>query len=181
MCKRLLLTLSFLSVIVGVVHAKEVYKLYGDAPMGSNLRPIEVKSPIPFNKEYGQLTELQRNLYRLQFEGLAEGDVPPYPKGGSISIYMPLIKGHERISRGGWLRLIAKVDQTGKVEEVRVYETPHKDMAELAHSVLFHAKFEPASCAGKPCEMDYQFEFKLRKRVKQVNTLNSEDIPGKSY
>ncbi|MFT4635248.1 MAG: hypothetical protein ACI9OI_001040, partial [Chitinophagales bacterium] len=33
-------------------------------------------------------------------------------------------------------------------------------------------------CAGKPCKMDYRFDFKLRKRVKQMNSLNSEDIPG---
>jgi hypothetical protein len=74
--------------------------------------------------------------------------------------------------------LIAAVGENGRVEEVSVYESPHPEMTELANSVLFHAKFAPATCAGKPCKMDYRFDFKLRKRAKQMNTLNSEDIPG---
>lgn len=76
------------------------------------------------------------------------------------------------------MRLIAKIDENGEVEEVSVYETPHEEITELALSVMFHAKFEAATCAGKPCKMEYPFEFKLRKRVKHFNTLNSEDIPG---
>ncbi|MFT6723812.1 MAG: hypothetical protein ACJARN_000665 [Arenicella sp.] len=178
MCKKFALALLFFSMIVGAAHAKKVYKLYGDAPMGSKFRPIEAKSAIPFNKQYDQLTQVQRDVYRLQFDDLSEDEIPPFPKYGTESIYKPLIKGHERISRGGWLRLIAAIDENGKVEEVSVYETPHKEITELALSVMFHAEFEPAMCSGEPCKMDYPFEFKLRKRVKQFNTLNSEDIPG---
>jgi hypothetical protein len=178
MCKKVAMALLLLSIITGVAHARDLYKLYGDAPMGSKFRPVEAKSPIPFNKEYDQLTQEQRNLYRLHFDGLAKDEIPPFPKYGTKSIYLPLIKGHERIARGGWLRLIAAIDENGKVEEVSVYESPHPEMTELANSVLFHAKFAPATCAGKPCKMDYRFDFKLRKRAKQMNTLNGEDIPG---
>jgi len=178
MCKKVAIALLFLSMITGVAQARDLFKLYGDAPMGSKFRPVEAKSPIPFNKEYDQLTQKQRNLYRLHFDGLAKDEIPPFPKYGTKSIYLPIIKGHERIARGGWLRLIAAIDENGKVEEVSVYESPHKEMTELALSVLFHAKFTPATCAGKPCKMDYRFDFELRKRVKQMNSLNSEDIPG---
>jgi hypothetical protein len=178
MFKKIAVGLLFLFVLVGVAQAKQLHKLYGDAPIGSKFRPIEATSPIPFNKEYDQLTQLQRKLYRSQFDHLADDEVPPFPKHGIKSIYKPLIKGHERIGRGGWLRLIATVDENGEVEEVSVYETPHEQMTELALSVMFYAEFEPATCSGKPCKMDYPFEFKLRKRVKQFNSLNSEDIPG---
>jgi hypothetical protein len=100
MCKKIAIAILFLSIIIGVAHASGFYKLYGDAPMGSKFRPVEAKSPIPFNKEYEQLTQEQRNLYRLHFDGLAKDEIPPFPKHGTKSIYEPIIKGHERIARG---------------------------------------------------------------------------------
>lgn len=178
MFKKIISILSILIIIIGVAEAKSVYKLYGKAELGRKLKPVEAKAPYPFDKEYHQLTQKQKDIYRAQWEGLGENDTPPFPKGGTQSIYQPLIKGHERIARGGNLRLVAQIDENGVVQELVVYESPHKEITELATSVMFYAKFEPATCAGKPCKMDFPFEFKLRKRVKSTNTLNSEDIPG---
>jgi hypothetical protein len=173
------ISILFLSMVINAaVEARTVYKILGKPPLGSNLKPVEAKSPIPFDKEYHQLTEKQRRIYRTQWEGLTEDEIPPFPKRGTRSIYNPIIKGHERISRGGLLRLIAQIDEKGNVSEVAVYDSPHEDITELAIAVMFHTKFKPASCAGEPCKMDFPFEIDLRKRVKQMNTLNAEDIPG---
>ena len=180
MYKKIIHILSILVIVVGVAEAKGIYKLYGDAPLGRKLKPIEATAPYPFDKEYHQLSSKQRESYRAQWEGLGDNDTPPFPKGGTKSIYQPLIKGHDRIARGGMLRLVAQIDEKGIVQELVIYESPHKDITELATSVIFHAEFEPATCAGKPCKMDFPFEFKLRKRVKRTNTLNSEDIPGRA-
>lgn len=178
MFNKIISILFILTIVGGIAEAKSIYKLYGEAPLGRKLKPLEAKAPYPFDKEYHQLSTKQRDMYRAQWEGLAENDTPPFPKGGTKSIYLPLIKGHERIARGGMLRLVAQIDKNGIVQELVVYESPHKEITELATSVMFHATFEPATCAGHPCKMDFPFEFKLRKRVKRMNSLNSEDIPG---
>ena len=177
MLKSTILLLSLL-LVSGVSEGREKFKLLGKAPMGSNFRPVEVESLIPFNKEYDQYTPEQRSLYRSLFVGIKENETPPYPKHGTRKLYMPLIKGNERLARGGWLRLIANINEKGEVAEVSIYESPHKEINELALAVMFNVKFYPATCDGKPCAMDFQFEYDIRKTVKQMNTLHSEDIPG---
>ena len=179
MLKNTILILS-LVLACSVAEAREKYKILGKPVMGSNYRAVEVELPIPFNKEYHQFTPEQRSIYRSMFDGLKKEDIPPYPKQGLRRLYDPLIKGHVRIARSGWLRLIANIDEKGKVAEVRIYESPHAEIAELATSVMFNAKFAPATCAGKPCAMDFQFEYEMQPRVKQFNTLHGEDLPGMS-
>lgn len=179
MLKKFSSIFFILTLVGGVAEASDVYKLLGKASLGSKLKPVEATALYPFDKEYHQLTPEQKIIYRGQWEGLGKNDIPPFPKGGTMSIYNPIVKGHERIARAGTLLLIAQIDEKGNVEEVAIYKSPHKDITELAQSVMFHAKFKPASCAGKPCKMDFPFEFELRQRVKNSKTLNSEDIPGK--
>lgn len=180
MFKKLLAVVMISGVLVTVAAAEGKYKLYGKAPLGRKLKPIEATSNFPFEKSYRQFNDEQKAAYRDQWEGLKEGDHPPYPKKGSIKLYQPIIKGHSRIARGGMLRLVAQISEKGEVSEVAVYESPHQDITELAMSVIFHAKFVPASCDGKPCKMDFPLEFELRQRAKEMNTLHSEDIPGKA-
>lgn len=179
MLKKILVALLASSFIAGVAGAEGIYKLYGKAPLGRKIKPIEATADFPFEKSYRQFNEKQKAAYRKQWEGLGPNDHPPYPKKGSIKIYKPLIQGHAKISRGGMLRVVAQINEKGEVSEVAVYESPHQDITELAMSVMFHTKFVPGSCDGKPCKMDFPLEFKLRQRVKEMNTLNSEDIPGK--
>ena len=76
------------------------------------------------------------------------------------------------------MRLIASINAKGEVAEVSIYESPHDEIKELALSVMFNVKFYPATCNGIPCDMDFQFEYDIRKTYKQMNTLHSEDIPG---
>lgn len=178
MFKKIVSLLLIVALTGGVAEAK-VYKLLGKPTLGSKVKPVEATSEIPFDKEYRQLTPGQKEIYRAQWEGLGPDDIPPFPKKGTKSIYEPLIKGHEKISRSGMLRFVAQIDEKGNVTEMAVYESPHKEITDLAMSVMFHAKFKAATCAGKPCKMDFPFEFKLRRRVKEMNTLNSEDVPGR--
>ena len=177
---KLMITTIILALSVSAAQAEKVYKLLGKPSLGSKIKPVEATAPYPFDKEYKRFTPEQKAAYRAQWEGLGEDDIPPFPKRGTKSLYEPIIKGHAKISRGGMLRLVAQIGPKGEVLEVAVYESPHKDITELALSVMFHAKFRPATCAGKPCKMDFPLEFKLRQRAKDSNTLNSEDIPGKT-
>ena len=179
MLNRINLLFFCLTISCSSVQAEGMYKLLGKPSLGSKIKPVEATASFPFDKEYRQFTEKQKADYRSQWEGLAPDDIPPFPKRGTKTLYEPIIKGHAKIARGGMLSLVAKISEKGEVEEVAIYESPHEDITQLAMSVMFHAKFRPGKCAGKPCKMEFPFQFELRRRVKDSNTLNSEDIPGK--
>jgi len=163
-------------LVAGNIQAKDVYRLHGDAPVGSKFRPVEAESPIPFNKRFDQLTEKQMRIYRADFPGMGTNDTPPFPKKGMRAIYKPIIKGHERLARGGVLTLIAKINEQGGVDEVAIYESPMKELSDLATTVMFNTEFVPPTCDGKPCKMEFPFQFELRNRSKSVKTLSQDDF-----
>ena len=175
MCKNIFIVLAATLLTAHSVLAKDFYRLLGSAPMGSNFRPVEAQSPFPFNKEFSQFTDHQQQLFRSAYE-YADDETPPFPKGGTHKIYKPLIKGHDRVARGGWLSVLATIDENGKVEKVAIYESPSEAMTELALSVMYYTKFIPGTCAGEPCKMDYPFEFEMRDRSKEMNSINAEDF-----
>lgn len=142
--------------------AQDKFRILGEPEPGSKMRPIEVESPIPFDKRYTELSATQKNLFRAQYGVLKASEHPPFPKQGMEAIYKPIIKGHQRVARGGTLFLVAMIDVTGKVENVAVYESPVESITELATAVLFNTDFDPATCDGKPCKMEFPFEFQMR-------------------
>ncbi|NNC98686.1 MAG: hypothetical protein HKN85_00750 [Gammaproteobacteria bacterium] len=179
---RTVVSLMLFFLVFGHVDARKadepgrIYKLLGKAPKGTKFKPVDARSPIPFNKSYQQLTDSQRAIYRSYFEGIKDSETPPFPEGGTQVIYKPLIKGHARIGGGGFLALRATVDEKGIVDKVAVYLTPSKKMTDLAIAVLFNTRFEPATCDGEPCEMEYPFEFELRKQFKSIVSLDKENF-----
>ncbi|MFT5136746.1 MAG: hypothetical protein ACI9XU_000256 [Arenicella sp.] len=152
--------------------AQKQYKLKGDAPEGSKIKTIDAISTIPFNKNYKALSAEQKEIFKATYGGLASGEIPPFPKKGTQVIYRPIIKAHKEIARSGNLFLVAMVNEKGKVENVSVYESPAESMTQLATNVLFNTAFDPASCNGKPCKMEFPFEFKLRQQEKQQQYNN---------
>ncbi len=163
------LATAFLLVIfsaTAVVQAKQ-YTIYGDKKPGTKFRHVEATSEIPFNKSYKKLSAEEKAIFReLNYESLADHETPPFPKKGLRELYKPIIKGHNVIADEGNLFLVAMVDQTGKVENVGVYESPSDEMTSYATAVLFNIKFDPATCNGEPCKMEFPFQFKLRPIIK---------------
>jgi len=155
---------------------QRTYKLLGTAPKGSNMRPVEARSPIPFNKKFDQLSERQMAIYRADFDGLKATDTPPFPKKGLKEIYMPLIKGHKRIGGGGDLLVYAEINEKGSVNKVTVYMSPSKKLADLATTVMFNTKFRPPTCNGDPCIMDYPFYYQVPHRNRELRSLDKEDF-----
>lgn len=155
--------------ISSAASAKQ-YKIKGDKINGSKMRYVDATSPIPFNKKYAELSDEQRKIFRDSYGGLADTEKPPFPIEGTQAIYKPIIKGHYDIARAGNLFLIAMVDKNGKVENVSVYESPADSMTQYATNVLFNTEFEPATCDGAPCKMEFPFEFDLRTIEKNIKT-----------
>ena len=171
-----LLVLLVTSQYTSAQEKEVLYNFYGKAPKGSKMRPVEAKSPIPFNKKYKQLTERQKKIYRSYFEGLKKDDIPPYPTNGLKDIYKPLIEGHKRVGGGGELLVFTEINEKGGVNKVIVFKTPSKDLAELATTVMFNTKFDPPTCGGEPCTMEFPFQYHVPRRFKDIRTLNQQDF-----
>ena len=172
---RIFFSLVLVVFCTNIAVAKTFFKLKSEPELGSKYKPTEAMSMIPFDKEFDQLTDRQMQLYRAGFKGLADDDTPPFPIGGTQVVYKPLIIAHSRIAKSGYLRLIVKVDEEGLAKEVAIYESPSEKMTEMALTLFFATEFKPATCAGEPCVMDYQFEFKLRDRARMARSLNKDD------
>jgi len=164
---KILLSLLIIVISTTAAAAQKQFKLRGDAIAGSKFRPIEATSPIPFDKSYDQLNEEQKQIFRASYGGLAETEQPPFPKEGTEVIYKPIIKAHKEIARAGNLFVVAMIDEKGKVENVAIYESPSDAMSQMATAVMFNTQFDPGTCSGKPCKMEFPFEFQLRPQEKQ--------------
>jgi hypothetical protein len=173
MFKQILTGLLIAVIATTALAGAKKYKLRGDPVGGSRFKTVDAVSLIPFNKAYGQLTAEQKQLFRLNYDQLSETENPPFPAKGTQSIYKPIIKGHKEIARAGNLFLIATIDKTGKVENVQVYNSPSESMTQYATNVLFNTTFDPATCAGQPCKMEFPFEFDLPVIKTSRNTRNS--------
>lgn len=176
MFKAIAVCLFLLSPSAYSSDSAKMYKLLGEAPVGSNMRPVEAKSLIPFAKRFHQLSDKQRKIYRTNFPGIEDNEVPPFPLNGFIELYKPIIKGHARTGGGGDLTLLATIDKEGNVDSLAIYSQPSKKLGDLATTVMFNTKFKPATCDGEPCEMQFQFEFPMRHRFKSINSLDKENF-----
>ena len=173
MFKKILTGLLITLITTSALAGGKKYKLMGDPPAGSKFRSVDAVASIPFNKEYEQLTSGQQKIFRDSYGGLADSEKPPFPVDGTQTIYRPIVKGHKEIARAGKLFLVAIIDETGKVETVQVYDSPAESMTQYATTVLFNTPFVPATCAGKPCKMEFPFEFELPTIKKSRNTRSS--------
>ena len=158
------LTTIFLLVVfstTAVVEAK-TYTIYGDKRAGTKFRNVEATSEIPFNKSYKKLSADEKAIFRKNYDTIADNETPPFPSKGLQEIYNPIIKGHLVIADEGNLFIVAMINEIGKVEDIGVYESPSEEMTNYAATVLFNTKFDPATCSGEPCKMEFPFEFMLR-------------------
>ena len=165
-CGRGLVLMLLVSFATASVAATHKYKIRGDAEGGTKFRPVEVSSPIPFDKSYSEMSEEEQNIFRENYGVLAANEVPPFPSEGMGAIYRPIIKAHRDIARAGKLFLVAMIDESGKVENVSVYESPHPSMTKYASTVLFNTKFDAAVCGQSTCKMEFPFEMDLRKKTR---------------
>jgi hypothetical protein len=168
MTKKLIVGLCMFFIACSVVAKPKEYKILGQRVKGSKFRHVEATSPIPFNRRYDQLNDEQLKAYRFLYQTLtehklADTEVPPFPKKTLNSIYKPLLIAHKGIARGGMLFLVAEIDETGKTETVTVYQSPARQTTRYITALIFETEFDPGTCDGKPCTMEFPFEIDLRR------------------
>ena len=137
--------------------AKPQYGIKFDQPdAGSMIRREAVRgSSIPINRTYAQLSQAEREQVRGWYEAMPPTDEPPFPTDGLKPILDALRKAQAKLLVTGELFLVASVDSSGAVIEVKAIGSPSPEMVKFAASVLLFTKFKPAVCGGLPCRMEF--------------------------
>jgi hypothetical protein len=144
-------------------ESKPEYAIKEDAPRtGSLIRrnAIEFKN-VALNKRYAELSAQDRENLHSWWESLSDGDEPPFPEKGLKHIHDAVFKAQGKLMVEGDLFLIASVDPTGDVVEVKTIGSPSPEMTKFAASVVLLTKFKPGLCAGAPCRMDFPIRYRF--------------------
>lgn len=133
------------------------YNLKEDGPRtGSRLREVQTSGfQVPINRRYDQLSAEEKAKVHAQYEGLREGDEPPFPADGLKPLYDAIRNAQNKLMADGMLTLIADVNEQGKVKAVKVLRSPDPDLTKAAAGLLVLTRFKPALCQGVPCSGDY--------------------------
>lgn len=134
-----------------------------EAPIGSHLLEKVIRSPLPLNRSYDELTPAQRQMVRDEYPALDDGDEPPYPlKGpGELFDFLREIAGRYNIKEPN-LAIYVLVGADGKVESVSTFGIDDTEARRLAGTAAGMLKYKPARCGGQPCKMMVPFRGHLK-------------------
>jgi hypothetical protein len=129
-----------------------------EPPIGSHLHGKVIRSPLPLNRGYDELTPAQRQMVRSEYPALDDGDEPPYPLKGPGELFGVLgkIAGRYMI-RERDLVIYVLVGADGKVESVSTFGIDDTEARRLAGTAAGMLKYKPARCGGQPCRMMVPF------------------------
>ena len=119
---------------------------------------------IPYDKTYEELSPQQKAIVRARYENLGENDEPPYPKEGLGKVLDVVATIQHKALIEGEMDLIVRIDEHGKPQSVAVYKTPDPKVSNAVGSALMFLDYKPGICAGRPCAMDYRFDFDFKVR-----------------
>ena len=144
------------------LHAQTTYSLRESVPhVGTQITAEILRSPIPFNKSYQELSAEQLAVLRATYDKLGENDEPPFPEGGMAWIGKEIAKLPHRSLAHGTIVITVHVDEKGDGRSAAIYKTPDDALAKAIVSIVTVAKYKPAKCAGTPCAMDFPFIFEI--------------------
>jgi len=146
-----------------------------DTVLGSMLPQDIIRSALPFDARYGDLTPAQKAVVASNYESLGAGDEPPYPQYGLHHLVSPLEHYARAHAPVGAVIASVMVDSQGNAGEVSVYKSPDPAMAKLVSAALALEHYKPALCAGQPCKMAYVLRLEFPQRV--GNPVTTSTLP----
>ena len=150
----LLLLLANLSIAAEEPLLK--YKIKEAEPAtGSNIRRDVIKSSMPLDKTYRELSNEHKAMVRAEYEAMPPEDEPPFPLEGLGPLYDTLRKVSNKLDNLGDIVFIVTVDSSGEGVSARVIKADDAQIGRYAAQVAMMTRFKPALCAGKPCTMDF--------------------------
>lgn len=141
MIRILLLAAAIAGIVPHAVAADYVLRQSQPAT-GSNVRKVLLRSAIPFDKNWSQLSPAEQQVVRDNYEGLAADAEPPFPIDG----FIPVIREMERTEKyadTGTLLIVVDVDAAGVATDGRTLATPDSAMASALLRVAMQMKFKP--------------------------------------
>lgn len=151
---------------------------YTDNVTGSLVPQEILRSAVPFDGRYADLTAEQKATLANDYESLPAGDEPPYPMYGLRHMIKPIVRYADMAAPVGSLVASVVVDSHGKPGAVTVYKSPDPEVARLVAAALSFETFKPAVCHGQPCKMDYVLRLDFPQRGGQpitTSTFNAND------
>ncbi|TFV99535.1 TonB family protein [Oxalobacteraceae bacterium OM1] len=132
-----------------------------DAQTGSNIRRSSVRSVLPPEKRYAELTPEQQAYVRSLYESMPAGDEPPYPLNGMAPILQAIVDAQQVLRVEGPLSLEVRIDRQGEATAVDILKAPSPEMAKAAGSIAMLTRYKPAVCGGKPCAMAFPIRLEM--------------------
>lgn len=127
-------------------------------------RQIATDGGVPFDKEWHELSDAQRQRVRDEYDALPADVEPPFPLGGLRVLYRPMAEGYQRVSSfgEGEILMLAYIDAAGAPTKLEVYKSlDHPRFMALAASTVMGVRYKPAQCQGKPCAMPFVVAMKF--------------------
>ena len=163
--KTVISTLSVTGILLVsslvTANTNKTYHLKGDPVAGTKMKTVLASSLIPFNKSFEALSIEQQSLFKTRFDDLSSSDTPPFPKLGLHTLYRPIVEANQTIDAPGALKLMATVNTNGFVETIKVLNSPNTELTKVAKAVLLNTRFDPASCNGIACNMEFPLEINI--------------------
>ena len=140
--------------LAAVAAADMPYRL--TATITGSLLPQEiVRSSMPFDGRYDDLTPGQKAVLASDYDNLPAGDEPPYPLYGLRHMMAPIVQYADLAAPVGPLVASVMVNSEGQPSEVVVYRSPNAEATRLVSAALMFEHYKPAVCHGQPCKMAY--------------------------
>jgi len=159
-------------------HADEMRYHLADTLTGSMLPQEIMRSALPFDSRYEELTPADKATLARDYESLPPGDEPPYPLYGLRHMVKPLVRFADTYSPVGPLVASVMVDSQGHAGEVTVYKSPDPQLTRVVVAALALESYKPALCHGQPCKMAYVLRLDFPRRgtqpVRTTGFTNSE-------
>ncbi|MES2046899.1 MAG: hypothetical protein V4447_00750 [Pseudomonadota bacterium] len=145
---------------------KENANLVGTGILFAHSRELGVDAvlyatSIDAKMAYGQLNEKDRQTWKSQYETMPDGDEPPFPVGGLISILRPIAALASVTDEAGVLIIHLEVDSEGKPRKADLLASPTPEFGPRAIASVMGVTYKPGKCHGLPCTMSIPLRITL--------------------
>jgi hypothetical protein len=150
---------------------------------GSMIAQDVMRSPVPFDKRYEELTARQKQSLFADYDAMPAGNEPPFPQYGLGHMLAKVRQYAATFNQPGEVVVKVDVDVNGDPVTATVYKSPSPGLAQLIGSEVALEKFKPAVCGGQPCAMTYTLRLDMIAHTKdplsnstfQNGTTNGSD------
>ena len=149
-------------VVAPLAAADSTYAYHvTDVIVGSAVPQAVLNGPVPFDKTYAALTPAQKAVLNQDYENLAAGDEPPFPRYGVRHLIQPLMPYIETYGPVGPVVASVEVDAKGDAKVVKVFESPDPQLTRILGGAMALEKYKPATCHGEPCQTAYVLRMEI--------------------